>query len=109
MVIFDMDTKQITSWETFHLYFKNTFGFPDYYGSNMNAWIDCMTYIDDPDECKPINKVEPGDIILINVQGSSKFKSNYPELYSALLECAAFVNMRRLEDEDATLISVAAN
>ena len=23
---------------------------PDFYGKNMDAWIDCMTYLDEPDE-----------------------------------------------------------
>lgn len=31
----------------FHRFFSDLLGFPDYYGANMNAWIDSMTYLDD--------------------------------------------------------------
>ena len=37
----------ITDWDSFHDIFKINFGFPDFYGRNMDAWIDCMTDIDD--------------------------------------------------------------
>ena len=37
----------VTDWDSFHDIFKMTFGFPDFYGRNMNAWIGCMTDIDD--------------------------------------------------------------
>jgi RNAse (barnase) inhibitor barstar len=39
---------QITDWESFHSVFQAAFGFPDFYGRNMNAWIDCMSYLDEP-------------------------------------------------------------
>jgi len=33
----------ITDWASFHDVFMHTLGFPDFYGRNMDAWIDCMT------------------------------------------------------------------
>jgi hypothetical protein len=39
---------QITDWDSFHSVFQATLGFPEFYGRNMDAWIDCMTYVDDP-------------------------------------------------------------
>jgi hypothetical protein len=41
---------RITDWESFHSVFKQALGFPDFYGRNMDAWNDCMTYLDDPTE-----------------------------------------------------------
>jgi hypothetical protein len=47
--IITLPSDQITDWETFHAVFQSVFGFPEFYGRNMNAWNDCMTYLDDPD------------------------------------------------------------
>ncbi|MDZ4753789.1 MAG: barstar family protein [Phycisphaerae bacterium] len=33
--------------------FAETFGFPGFYGRNMNAWNDCMTFLDGPDAGSP--------------------------------------------------------
>jgi hypothetical protein len=34
--------------EDFHDIFNEAFGFPAFYGRNMNAWIDCLTSLDAP-------------------------------------------------------------
>ena len=51
MPIVRIDASRITSWDTFHDVFAKDFGFPDFYGRNMDAWIDCMTCLDDPESC----------------------------------------------------------
>lgn len=48
MTVVKLDTRPITDWLTFHTVFAKSFGFPGFYGRNMNAWIDCMTSLDDP-------------------------------------------------------------
>lgn len=35
----------IEDWDGFHDQCAAVFGFPDFYGRNMNAWIDCLTYV----------------------------------------------------------------
>lgn len=44
--IVDIPAHEITDWDSFHDVFKRVFGFPDFYGRNMDAWIDCMTDLD---------------------------------------------------------------
>lgn len=44
-----LNTNQITDWASFHLVCKEAFGFPEFYGANMNAWIDCMSYLTEED------------------------------------------------------------
>ena len=44
MPIVDIAVSQITDWQSSHDVFATTLGFPDFYGRNMNAWIDCLTY-----------------------------------------------------------------
>jgi hypothetical protein len=106
--IINIDTNKIKNWDSFHLIFKNTFGFPDYYGENMNAWIDCMTYIDDPESGMTKINIYSGDILIIKLVNSEYFKKNCKEQYLALLECSAFVNQRRLDDESNTMIAIAS-
>ena len=48
MQLVKLDTRRITDWATFHTEFAEVFGFPAFYGRNMDAWIDCMAYLDDP-------------------------------------------------------------
>lgn len=38
-----LDGKKMTSKEETHTYLKETFGFPDYYGKNLDALHDCLT------------------------------------------------------------------
>jgi barstar (barnase inhibitor) len=43
-----IDADRIVDRASFHSVFGEAFGFPDFYGRNMDAWIDCMTHLDDP-------------------------------------------------------------
>ena len=40
-----LDGKKMVSREETHVYLKETFGFPDYYGKNLDALHDCLTEI----------------------------------------------------------------
>jgi RNAse (barnase) inhibitor barstar len=46
MAIVRIDGTKITDWASFHIVCKEAFGFPSFYGENMDAFIDCLTYID---------------------------------------------------------------
>jgi hypothetical protein len=105
-----MDTKVIAwptertrNWETFHDVCAETFGFPDYYGRNMNAWIDCMTYLDEPDTRVSVAK---GGLVVIRVEEAEKFASRCPEQHAALLEYTAFVNHRRVEAGEPPILAL---
>jgi RNAse (barnase) inhibitor barstar len=55
MPIVDVDVLPITDWDSFHDTFAVALGFPDFYGRNMNAWVDCLTYEDDGMTAFPMN------------------------------------------------------
>ena len=76
-----------------HSTFKDIFGFPDGYGRNMNAWIDCMTYRDEDDGMSCV-VIEPGGLIVIEIEAPADFMARCPEQFAALVECTAFVNTR---------------
>ena len=92
-----VDCERITDWPSFHREFAQAFGFPEFYGKNMNAWIDCLTYLDDPDAGMSTVHCSRGSVLALELLNVAAFRQQCPEQYSALIECAAFVNWRRLE------------
>ncbi len=60
-----IDANGITDWDSFHDVFAKNFGFPDFYGRNMNAWNDCMTYLDDSEANLTSVQVAPGDVVVL--------------------------------------------
>jgi RNAse (barnase) inhibitor barstar len=88
--IYKIDCNNIIDWDSFHDVFKTTFGFPDYYGRNMNAWIDGIS-----------DETETFTLSLDNVKA---FRQRCPELYDAIIECSAFVNYRCVEAGEQPLI-----
>ena len=42
-----LDGKKMVSREEAHAYLKETFGFPEYYGKNLDALHDCLTEMTD--------------------------------------------------------------
>ena len=95
MPIIDVPVSRITDWDSFHDTFAATLGFPDFYGRNLDAWIDCLTYRDEDDGMAAV-VVEPGDVLTLQLDEGRAFAERCPEQYAALIECAAFVNWRRI-------------
>lgn len=93
----------IKDWETFHSTCKSVFGFPDFYGQNMNAWIDCLTYLDEGDGMSNIHLSE-GESLGIEVVDAPDFKARLPDVFEALVECTASVNERYAERGSSTRV-----
>jgi len=75
----------------------------------MNAWIDCMTYIDDPPSGMTSASVTPGELITLRIDDAPDFQRRCPEQYNALVECAAFVNYRRIECGGTPVLTLMLN
>lgn len=95
-----IDGANIVDWESFHDEFHRVFEFPDFYGRNMDAWIDCMTSLDAEEDGMTGVHVKPGGVLTLEVANAREFKGEAPEQFNALIECAAFVNWRRIEKGD---------
>lgn len=87
-----LDTKRISDWDSFHLVSKDAFGFPDFYGMNMNAWIDCLTYLREDDGMSRF-QLAKDEMLHIEVSDTENFNSRLPEIFDAFVECSAFVNI----------------
>jgi hypothetical protein len=95
--VITIPTDQITDWDSFHSVFQATLGFPGFYGRNMDAWIDCMTYVDDPRSGMTTVSVAEGELVTLRIDDAPDFQRRCPDQYDALIECAAFVNYRRMK------------
>jgi hypothetical protein len=106
-VVVDIDTTRIRDWDSFHAVFAETLGFPDLYGRNMDAWIDCMTCLNDPDTGMTRLHVPVGSIVTLKLHGITEFAARCPEQYEALIECASFVNWRLIESGHEPVLALA--
>ena len=102
-----IDASGIRDWESFHDVFAHAFGFPEFYGRNMDAWIDCMSYLDEPSSGMTSVHVAPGSTLTLVIDGAQSFKDSCPEQYLALLECTGFVNWRLADNGHPALLALA--
>lgn len=103
-----IDARAIEGRDSFHEVFASALGFPSWYGNNMDAWINCMSSLDETGDGLSDVKVQPGEVLVIALENASNFKRRCPELWQDLLECAAFVNWRRIERGKAAILTISA-
>jgi hypothetical protein len=104
MPIVRVDASEIRDWDSFHDVFAQVFGFPDFYGRNLNAWIDCMTYLDDPVAGMTTVRGSASDPVVLCLDNIDSMPE---EIYRALVECAAFVNWRRIDVGGSAILVLA--
>jgi hypothetical protein len=100
-----LPTEHIKDWQSFHSVCAKFFGFPAFYGNNMNAWIDCMSDLTDDAGMTTVG-LKPGAFLELRIPGYEAFARACPEVSAALLECTAFVNQRYISANGSTRISL---
>ncbi len=103
-----IDFSKIRDRDSFHSIFQTSMGFPNFYGNNMDAWIDCMSYIDEPKAGMSSVTVLPGESLDMVLVGTEAAVHNCPEVFLDFLECTAFVNQRFIEAESGTRLRLTA-
>jgi hypothetical protein len=91
-----LETSGIVDWDTFHAVSAAAFGFPDFYGCNLNAWIDCLTYLDLGDGMSRYHLAD-GEVLRIEMRDAADFAERMPEQALALVSVTAAVNERYIE------------
>lgn len=104
--IVQIPTDEIVDWPSFHEVFANALGFPEFYGRNMNAWVDCLTYADEEDGMRNV-VVPAGEVLTLELQGVASFAQRCPEQYAAVVESSAFVNWRRIEQGERPIVALS--
>ncbi|MGE0657544.1 MAG: barstar family protein [Pyrinomonadaceae bacterium] len=85
----------VHDWPSFHNYCKNVFGFFEGYGMNMDAWIDCMSSLDEGGMTKFL--LGPNEMLHVEFTDTENFRKRVPEIFESFIDCSAFVNQRYAE------------
>jgi hypothetical protein len=102
-----VDCAKIRDWKSFHDEFATVFGFPEFYGRNLDAWVDCMTSLDRPEDAMSRIHVAPDHALALQLENVAPFRVNHPELYAAIIECSAIVNWRRIEAGEPAVLAIS--
>lgn len=70
-----IDGANIVDWDSFHEEFHRVFEFPDFYGRNMDAWIDCMTSLDEEAAGMTGIHVKPGGVLTLEIVNARRLKT----------------------------------
>jgi hypothetical protein len=73
----------------------------------MDAWIDCMTYLDDPSAKMSKIHSPPESFVVLQLANVSDFARRCPEQYEAIIECTAFVNWRKIEIGESAVLTLS--
>jgi hypothetical protein len=96
-LVVKIPAEKIHDWASFHDVFKSTLAFPSFYGSNMNAWIDCMTSIDSADDGLSKITVAPGSILILHIEEAFRFRDrcrNSMTLWSSAADLSTIAELR---------------
>ena len=103
MPVIHLDAARLCDWDSFHSVFASTFGFPNFYGRNMDAWIDCMTDLSEDTGMTTIHG-SPTDPVILHLDNADALPT---DIFDALVECAAFVNWRRIQAGESPVLMLA--
>jgi RNAse (barnase) inhibitor barstar len=108
IVTVKLDGSKFLTWKNFHSYFQKKFGFPEFYGRNMNAWIDCMADLDKPENGMTNNfPVTKGQMVVLRIVNVEELRTHANEIYIAIMECTALINFSRMQSGDLPLLILA--
>ncbi len=100
-----LDGAAIKDFESFHDQCAREFGFPAFYGRNMNAWVDCLTYLRESDGMTRF-VLGRSETLLIEVVSTDSFRRYASEVFDAFVDGTAFVNQRHVDAGELPAISV---
>ncbi len=83
----------IIDWDSFHTECAQAFGFPEFYGRNLDAWVDCLSYLRDADGMTRFQLAENEklEIVLLN---AAQMKAQVPDILEEITYCIGGINER---------------
>ena len=91
-----LNSAAIIDFDSFHEESRRAFGFPDFYGRNMNAWIDCMSSLREDDGMIQL-LLDPQELLHLEVPDAAALRERAPEVFAAFTDCTAIVNRRYIQ------------
>lgn len=95
-----LKTRSIVDMASFHNQCVAVLGFPEFYGRNMNAWIDCLSTLTEESNGMSSFQLRSQEQLFISVPEFEEFSKRVPDVSAALLDCTSFVNRRYVEAGD---------
>jgi hypothetical protein len=102
-----IDCRRIEDWSSFHSVFAEILGFPEFYGRNMDAWVDCLTYVDESDDGMTKIHAPKDGVLVLQLNDFKDFAARCPEISKALIESSSFVNWRRIEQGASPVLALS--
>ncbi len=88
---------------TFHAACASAFEFPEFYGRNMDAWIDCMSSLTDEHPLAGF-RLGKDEYLVLKVPDFGSLEKRAPEVARSLISCTTIVNQRYTEFGDSARI-----
>lgn len=88
-----IDGAKICDWNSFHDECQQAFGFPEFYGRNLDAWVDCLSYLRDADGMTrfQLGENEKLSIIILNAE---TMRSQAADIFDEVTYCIGGINER---------------
>lgn len=93
MASVELNGAAIAGWDDFHAQCKTAFGFPEYYANTVDAWVDCLSYLRDPDGMTRF-RLGPNEELSIVVKDAGALRARAPDLLEEITFCVAGINER---------------
>lgn len=93
MALVHLDGETITDRDTFHAACRIAFGFPEFYGCSMDAWVDCLSYLRD-DEGMTRFRLKPDEKLQITIDHADILRKHAPDLLEEIAFCVEGINER---------------
>src|SRR5262249_41258426 len=102
-----VDARRLTDAAGLHAALGEAFGFAPGYGKNLDALVDCLTHLDDPRAGPSRVQVFPGQVALLVIEHTQAMGRQTGAQVKSLVDAVAFVNWRRLEENQPPVLAVA--
>lgn len=88
-----IDGSKIHDWDSFHDECQQAFGFPEFYGRNLDAWVDCLSYLRDDDGMTRfrLEEQEKLEIVILNAE---QMRAQVPDILEEITYCIGGLNER---------------
>ena len=83
----------IADWPSFHAESRRAFGFPEFYGATMDAWVDCLSYLRDEDGMSTF-RLKPNETLQIIVLEAALMREQAADILEEMTFCIAGINER---------------
>src|SRR5262249_47651084 len=102
-----IDARRLTDSAGLHAALDEAFGFGPGYGKNLDALVDCLTHLDDPQTRPSRVQVFPGQVALLVLDHTHGLAKPAAAQGKALGDAGAWVNWRRLEQRQPPVLALA--